>query len=269
MKLSGTMQALLQAPLEQAPAAPLFPCSDGKLMADNSRQLQWIVLLYINLCWLFRGRQDVAVHGNMIWYVEQGDPSECQAPDVFVVFGRPPGERESYLQWQEDNVPLTVVFEIISPANTLAEMRKKQEFYDHYGVEEYYEYDPGQNTLVGFYRQGEVWIRIRNFDTWVSKRLGIRFVLHETGMTVETQDGQPFLPFEEVAARWQTAELRAKTTEQRAEAAEQRAEAAEQRAETVQKALQRLAELSRKVRRGQASTEELAELERLEQQLEG
>jgi Uma2 family endonuclease len=139
MNLPASLMQLLNAPPEESPSPPLYPDSDGKAMADNSRQLHWIVLLYCNLCWLFRGRQDVAVHGNLLWYVEEGDPNERQAPDVLVIFGRPPGERDSYLQWQEDNIPVTVVFEILSPSNTVEEMRQKHEFYDHYGVEEYYE----------------------------------------------------------------------------------------------------------------------------------
>ena len=93
MNLPASLQALLNAPLEESPPPPLYPDTDGKTMADNSRQLRWIVLLYSNLCWLFRGRKDVAVHANMLWYVEEGDPKLRQAPDVFVIFGRPPGER--------------------------------------------------------------------------------------------------------------------------------------------------------------------------------
>ena len=58
-------------------------------------------------------------------------------------------------------------------------MAKKQEFYDHYGVEEYYEYDPRTNHLTGFRRQGEVWVRIRDFAAWTSPRLGVRFILSE------------------------------------------------------------------------------------------
>jgi Uma2 family endonuclease len=75
-------------------------------------------------------------------------------------------------------------------------MREKEEFYDHYGVEEYYEYNPLTNHLSGFRRQGEVWIRIRGFNNWVSPRLGVRFVLSKEGLTVETVAGEPFIPFE-------------------------------------------------------------------------
>ena len=34
-----------------------------------------------------------------------------------VVFGRPKGRRGSYRQWEEDNIPPQVVFEILSPGN--------------------------------------------------------------------------------------------------------------------------------------------------------
>jgi Uma2 family endonuclease len=260
MELPASLLALLNAPLEESPPPPMYPASDGKTMADNSRQLRWIVLLYCNLCWLFRGRQDVAVHANMLWYVEEGDPKQRQAPDVLVIFGRPPGERDSYLQWQEDNVPVTVVVEILSPSNTAEEMSQKHEFYDHYGVEEYYEYNPLTNRLSGFRRQGEVWVRIRRFDTWTSPRLGVRFQFSGETMVVEAPDGQPFVSFEEVAQRWHDERQRADNEKQRADLAEQRADNEKRRAV-------RLAELSRKVRRGQATAQELEELERLEQEV--
>ncbi len=39
-----------------------------------------------------------------------------------VAFGRPKGERGSYQQWKENNIPPQVVFEILSPGNTQTEM---------------------------------------------------------------------------------------------------------------------------------------------------
>src|SRR5262249_40390232 len=255
------------APLEESPPPPLYPDTDGKTMADNSRQLRWIVLLYCNLSWIFRGRQDVAVHANMLWYVEEGNPRERQAPHVMVTFGRPPGERDSYQQWQEDNIPVTVVVEIISPPNTVDEMRQKQEFYDHHGVEEYYEYDPLTNRLSGFRRQGDVWVRIRRIDTWASPRLGVRFNLSGEQMVVETLDGQPFLPFEEVAQRWHDERKRADDEKRRADDEKRRADLAEQRADNERHRAARLVELGRKARRGQATAQELEELEQLEQEI--
>lgn len=44
------------------------------------------------------------------------------------------------------------MFEIISASNTQTEMDKKLLFYDRYGVEEYYIYDPDRNNLRGWLR---------------------------------------------------------------------------------------------------------------------
>jgi Uma2 family endonuclease len=70
------------------------------------------------------------------------------------VFGRPKGDRGSYQQWQEDNIPPQVVFEVLSPGNRLTEMLKKFKFYERYGVEEYYMYEPDHQDLAGSLRSG-------------------------------------------------------------------------------------------------------------------
>src|SRR5580704_10855200 len=115
----------------------VYPESDGKPMADNTKQFMWIVVLYGNLAALFRDRLDVWVWGDLMWYPLEGHPESSAAPDVFVVFGRPKGHRRSYKQWEEGNIPLTVVFEILSPSNTVQEMDDKLAFYEEHGVEEY------------------------------------------------------------------------------------------------------------------------------------
>ena len=66
-----------------------------------------------------------------------------------VVFGRSKGERGSYRQWEEGNIAPQVVFEIISPGNRRGEMFKKLKFYERYGGEEYYLYNPENNDLTG------------------------------------------------------------------------------------------------------------------------
>ncbi len=236
---------MIQKTAVSPPAPIVYPDSDGKPMAENTKQARWIFVLFGNLCALFRDRNDVFVAADLFWYPVEGHPEVRTAPDVLVVFGRPKGDRGSYLQWEEVGVPLTVVFEILSPGNTALEMDDKLDFYEEHGVEEYYFYDPDSNRLKAFVRRGDVLRRVRPVDGFVSPRLGIRFDLSGPEMIVRGPDGQPFLTFEEVkAAR---------------DDAEQRAEQAERRAA-------RLAELGRKARRGQASPEELQELDRLEEQ---
>ncbi len=234
---SGT---LLSAPL-------IYPESDGKPMADNSRQFRWIVVLADNLAALYHHRADVYVGGNQFWYPEEGEDSKRAAPDVFVVFGRPKGDRSSYRQWEEGNVPITVVFEVLSPSNTVLEMIEKHAFYDEHGVEEYYIYDPEKNRFFAYVRGVEALVGVRNPENFTSPRLGIRFDLSGLELVVYRPDGRKFLSFEE---------LEAERERDRANKAEQRAERAERRVE-------RLAELTRKVLHQQASAEEQQELERL------
>ncbi|MFM7424233.1 MAG: Uma2 family endonuclease, partial [Elainella sp.] len=131
----------------------LFPDSDGKPMADNTAQFRWIVLIKENLEILFADDPLVFVAGDLLWYPVRSTLVDPTAPDVLVVFGRPKGRRGSYRQWQEENIPPQVVFEIRSPSNTDAALTRKQEFYETYGVEEYYLYDPDTNQLNGWLRQ--------------------------------------------------------------------------------------------------------------------
>jgi Uma2 family endonuclease len=234
------------------PAPPIhYPESDGEPLADNTRQFRWIVVLFANLAALFSKRADVFVGDNLFWYPVEGHPEIRIAPDALVVFGRPKGDRGSYKQWEEGHVPLTVVFEVLSPGNTFAEMADKLAFYEEYGVEEYYIYDPDNNRLFVYLRQGEVLRRVRFAQGFVSPRLGIRFDLSGAELVV-FGPATRFLTFEELQATHEVL----KTTHQKLKATHEQA---------IQRAA-RLAELSWKARRGQATPEELQELERLEQQ---
>jgi Uma2 family endonuclease len=247
----------MHTPAVSSPRGEIFyPETDGQPMAENTRPFRWILTLAGNLAALFRDRADVFVSGNQFWYPVEDEPEVRVAPDVYVVFGRPKGDRGSYKQWEEGNIPLTVVFEVLSPGNTHSEMMDKQAFYEDHGVEEYYVYDPDSNRLFGYTRRGEVLLRVRRINGFVSSRLGIRFDLSGPELVVRYADGRPFLPFEELDAERERTEQRAKQAEQRAEQAEQRAEQAEQRAA-------RLAELSLKVLRQEATPEEVTELQRL------
>jgi Uma2 family endonuclease len=226
-----------------APAGTIhYPESDGQPMAENTLQLRWIVTLVGNLRALYRDRDDVFVGGDQFWYPVEGEPDIRFAPDVYVVFGRPKGERGSYQQWLEDDVPMTVVFEIFSPGNDHFELADKQVFYCEHGAEEFYVYDPETNRLRGLVRRGNILARVWKMDGFVSPRLGIRFDLSGPELVVYRPDGRPFRTFEELEAEREQ-------TERRADQAEQR--------------FARLAELSRKVLQQQATPEELQELNRL------
>ncbi|MCY7336175.1 MAG: Uma2 family endonuclease, partial [Chamaesiphon sp.] len=128
----------------------IYPDCDGNPMSDNTKQFRWIVTIKENLELLFAEDPQVFIAGDMLWYPVEGDNKIRQAPDAMVVFGRPKGDRGSYRQWVEDDIPPQVVFEILSPGNRMAEMSRKLNFYDRYGVSEYYIYDPDRIDLAGW-----------------------------------------------------------------------------------------------------------------------
>jgi len=241
----------------EAPKAEIvYPESDGEPMADNSKQFTWIVVLYGNLAAQYRDNQDVFVCGNQNWFPREGEPEICKAPDVYVVFGRTKGHRKSWKQWLENDVPMTVVFEILSPNNTHPEMVDKLQFYDEYGVEEYYMYDPETNRLFVYIRGQAALGLVRFKNHYISPRLGIHFDLTGPEMVVYHPDGRRFLTYEELEAE------RAREASLRQEA-EQRANTAEQRANTAEQRARRLAELSQKLLLQQATPEEIQELQQL------
>jgi Uma2 family endonuclease len=211
----------------------LYPDSDGQPMADNTLQFRWIVTIKENLESLFAQDPDVFVAGDLLWYPVEGHPEIRRAPDALVVFGRPKGNRGSYRQWQEKNIPPHVVFEVLSPGNRPSEMTDKWEFYNTYGVEEYYIYDPDSVDLDGWQRQGEQLRAIRPLHSWISPRLGIRFDLSGSELRIFRPDGQPFLTFAELD---QLRDLE----KQRADQAEQRADQAEKEIERLQARLRAL-----------------------------
>ncbi|MFO0845227.1 MAG: Uma2 family endonuclease [Gemmataceae bacterium] len=244
-------------PRPAAPSPVVYPDSDGKPMADNTKQFRWIQTIEGNLEALYRDRQDVFVAGDNLWYPVEGHPEIRTAPDVYVVFGRPKGDRGSYIQHLEGGVPLTVVFEILSPGNTRLEVDEKLTFYDDYGAEEYYKYDPDRDKLTAYQRGRAALRKLRVGESFVSPRLGIRFDLSGPEMVVYHPDGKRFLTFEELEAdREQQRKGRI--------AAEQATKLARQQADLLTKQLARLAELSHKVRFGQATAAELHELEQIE-----
>ncbi len=224
-----------------------YPESESsKPLGDSTRHAHWVFLLYGNLQILFRDRADVFVASDLSWYPVEGDNKKRMPLDVLVVLGRPREGRSAYRQWEEENVPVTVVFDVASPEQWGPHWLDREAFYDEHGVEEWYFYDPNSNWLSVQLRRDDYRMRVRPKDSFVSPRLGIRFDLSGPEMRVCYPDGRPFLSFEEL---------------------EQERNSELQKRLATEKWAARLAELSRKARGRLANPEELAELERLEERL--
>ncbi len=229
-------------------------------MAETTKHFRWIVFIKENLEMLTLGK-DVFVAGDLLWYPLRGQVNICKAPDVMVVIGRPKGDRLSYLQWHEANMPPQVVFEIFSKSNR--RRRNKEdllEFYEQFGVEEYYTYDPDRNTFVIRVLHGNKFTALEGVPRWVSPLLGITFEWSEQGFKIFHPDGREFVGFEELERENQDlkkqysevmqlraqerkrflqveiearqARLEVETERQKVEAEKQRAEVEKQRAET-------------------------------------
>ena len=223
----------------------IYPDSDGKPMADNTLQFSYIASLKYGFDALFLEREDVFVAGDLLWYPVKGDNTIRYAPDVLIAFDRPKGYRGSYRQWEENDQPPNVVYEVLSPCNTRPEMKKKRQAYDKYGVDEYYEYDPDRGLLKGWLRNpasGKL-KEISNMDRWQSPLTEVTMHLEGTDLVVTRPDGRIFLDSEEIEKEMQklAAQVDEVTTraEKEAERAEKEAARAKKEAEKAKKEAER------------------------------
>ncbi len=218
-----------------------YPESDGKPMADNTQQFKLIVMIKENLEIWFAAMAHVFVAGDLLWYPIEGDNATRIAPDAMVVFGAGKGDRGSYQQWKENNIPPQVTFEILSPSNFAPEMEEKRKFYETHGVEEYYSFDPDRLLLKGWLRADDRLIAIPDMNGWVSPRLQIRFAQFNGELEIYRPDGRKFLTSIELdqlaqqqALRAEQQRLIAREEKQRAVREQQRADQEQQRAEEQQ-----------------------------------
>ena len=196
-----------------------YPCSDGEPVADNTEQLDWMMIIIHNLLYLLRDRT-AFVAGDLLWYPVQNNNKFCLAPDVMVALGRPQHHRRSYIQSREGGIAPQVAFEILSPKNTKGEMEEKLRLYEQHGVQEYYVYDPDtprdpeeseresqgkrkvRFRLQGYRRQGQEGrlAEIPQMNGWVSPLLGIRFQFDAAkGLELFHPNGKVFTKYTKVA----------------------------------------------------------------------
>jgi Uma2 family endonuclease len=195
----------------------IYPSNDGQPMADSTIQYQWITTIKGGCDAIFKDDNNVFVAGDLLWYPLEGKPNLCQAPDVMVVFGRPKNERKSYRQWLEDNIAPQVVFEVRSESDSQTKMDKKLVFYNRYGVEEYYLYNPRDKDLSGWLRTDGLLDVVEAMSGWVSPRLGVRFEMGEQGLELYAPNGEKFVDYVELYQQRQEERQQKELAQQRAE----------------------------------------------------
>ncbi len=182
-----------------------YPFEDDIPLADSTLQFDWLEMLFAGLEAQYRDAADVMVASNNLWYPIEGDPRTATAPDIMVVFGRPKQPRKSFMQWKEQGIGPQVTMEIRSPSNSTKDLKKCFDFYQRFGVEEYYLIDPWKDTLDGWKREGKKLKKIAKMNGWVSPRLGLRFELRKDWLHIIGADGEEFLMIRERARRQQRA----------------------------------------------------------------
>lgn len=172
----------------------VYPDSDGMPMADNTEQFEFIQMVQGNLDAV---REDF-VAGDHLWYPVEGRPEVRVAPDVYVAVGRPKGHRGSYKQWEEDNTPLTVVFEWWSPNARFADLLAKYQFYDAHGVTEFFSFHQVTRELSAFRRIDGSLEPVPTEGGVTSEVLGIRMEAVDGQFRAWRPDGSPFLSMTEL-----------------------------------------------------------------------
>lgn len=232
-----------------------YPSSDGKPLAENTVQLRWIVALFNNLQYLLLGKT-AFIAADLLWYPVEGSLDISRAPDIMVAFGRPAGDRPSYLQWREENQPPTVVIEVLSPSNGKKELQEKHDFYDQYGVQEYLIIDPDRNEFAVSLRDetGRLTPVPVDKNGFQSPRLGIWLRVVDGKLVAQLPDGNPLRDFSQTVHEAELAlelaekervkaekeRLRAEAEKENAEKERLRAEAAESELEAMRKKLREL-----------------------------
>ncbi len=178
-----------------------YPNFPEEPMANSQYHFNWILFLADNLQMLFRDQDDrVAVLGDIQWYPVQGNNTITTAPDVMVCFGVPQDRghnRTSYVQHREGGIGPSVVFEIDSETNTRAEIEQKREWYETYGVEEFYWIFSETPYVHVFIRDGEHLVEQTDISEWTSPLLNIRLDWSTDRLQIFKPDGTLMLPIQQ------------------------------------------------------------------------
>ncbi len=163
-----------------------YPETDGKPMAETDLHRQIMMALIHALEEFFRNDPQVYVAGNLLLYYEEGVPSSCCAPDVFIVRGISKGNRRTYKLWEEESAP-DFVIEVTSKSTRLEDLGSKKVLYAEMGVSEYFLFDPLNEylspPLIGYRLEGSNYVQMEPSSG--------RFHSEATGLDLTVIEGWP------------------------------------------------------------------------------
>ncbi len=239
-----------------------YPAHPEERLAESQIHFDYITLLVDNLRLLFRDREpEVGIFADLAWYPVAGDSRIWMAPDVMVCFGVPqyrPEGRESYVQHRENGVIPSVVFEIHSNSNTKKEIAEKRDWYEKYGVQEFYWLFTDPAEVRVFLREDDELKEQIVGTNWTSEILGIRFDWSGERLEIYGPNGELMRPTREYLA------IQAERLTQQQKQLQQEKNRAEREAKAKLEA-QKLAEQERLNAQKEAQ-EKLAALKQAEQE---
>ena len=117
----------------------------------------------------FLPRPKVYVTGNLFIYLEEGNPKNRIAPDMYVVVNGGHRFRYTYKVWEEPGGMPDFVLEIVSHSTWRTDLGPKRDRYAALGVGEYWLHDPRANfmhpALAGYRLTGGAYAPIRGIES--------------------------------------------------------------------------------------------------------
>ena len=132
---------------EGAPPPVHYPVEDGEPMSESGLHRRVSIDFGVVLELHNADRPDAYVGGNCFMYPEEGKDKVFVSPDIFVAYGVPKEPpRDTWKVWEEGKVP-DFILEVTSRSTRKEDEGKKKDFYERYGVPEYWQFDPTGDYL--------------------------------------------------------------------------------------------------------------------------
>lgn len=258
MPIALPQQVTAATATKRLPTAAELPCEDGEPLETPWHYYQMMLLIAsIEFHWL--GRKDFFAGGDMFMYYSEEHVfnKDFRGPDFFVVKGVDHDkERISWVSWEEgDRLPDTII-ELLSKSTKKLDRTVKKQLYDErFKTAEYFCFDPEDEKLEGWRRNGGGYCPIEpdeNGRLW-SKELEVSFdwwtgdftSRHSRRVRMFDVYGKMVPTFDEAAAvRAQVATALRQAETARAETETARAHAAEAEVDRLRKELERLRQQS-------------------------
>lgn len=193
-----------------------------------------IDLLLRLMKWIWRDRNDIYCSGNTTVYYDQDQRTNrnFRGPDIFVVLGAEPRQRNSWMIWREGGCYPNLVIELLSTATAKVDRTTKKELYqDVWRLPNYVWFHPQKMEFKGFRLVNDRYEEIQpTTEGWLwIDQLELFLGIHERTLRLFAATGEMLL-LEEEAAKLEIAQERSAR-----ELAQQQAEQDRSARETAQK----------------------------------